>query len=110
VAGIPPAARADTIAGSVVPTDGPTRWFGNDWFGNDWLGNVMGDRRAGLRNGEVGSPGGLMLGGPDGSDATDPNDPLDVAIASLVAGRAATVAPDTVAVTAIVISAAATKR
>jgi hypothetical protein len=51
-----------------------------------------------------------MLGGPDGSDATDPNDPLDVAIASLVAGRAATVAPDTVAVTAIVISAAATNR
>mgnify|MGYP003693687855 CR=1 FL=1 len=34
-----------------------------------------------------------MLGGPDGSDATDPNDPLEVAIASLVAGRAATVAP-----------------
>lgn len=69
----------------------------------------MGDR-AGLRNGEVGSPGGLMLGGPDGSGATDPNDPLEVAIASLVAGRTATVAPDTVAVTAIVISAAATKR
>jgi hypothetical protein len=51
-----------------------------------------------------------MLGGPDESDATDPNDPLDVAIASPVAGRAATVAPDTVAVTAIVISTAATKR
>jgi hypothetical protein len=109
VAGIPPAARADTIAGSVVPTDGPTRWFGNDWFGNDRFGNVMGDR-AGLPNGEVGSPGGLMLGGPDGSVATDPNDPLEVAIASLVAGRTATVAPDTVAVTAIVINAAATKR
>jgi hypothetical protein len=104
VAGIPPAASADTIAGSVVPTDGPTRWLGNDWFGN-----VMGDR-AGLRNGEVGSPGGLMLGGPDGSAATDPNDPLDAAMASLVAGRAATVAPDTVAVTAIVITAAATNR
>jgi hypothetical protein len=69
----------------------------------------MGDR-AGLRNGEVGSPEALMLGGPDGSDATYPNDPLDVAMASLVAGRAATVAPDTVAVTAIVISAAAKKR
>ncbi len=104
MAGIPPAARADTIAGSVLPTVGPTRWFGNDWFGN-----ALGDR-AGLRNGEVGSPGGLMLGGPDESDATDPNDPLDVAIASPVAGRAATVAPDTVAVTAIVISTAATKR
>jgi hypothetical protein len=78
-------------------------------LGNDWFGNVMGDR-AGLRNGEVGSSGGLMLGGPDGSDATDPNDPLDAAIASLVAGRAATVAPDTVAVTAIVITAAATNR
>jgi hypothetical protein len=102
---MPPAARTDTVAGSVVPTAGPTGWFGNDRFGN-----VTGDR-AGLRNGEVGSPpGGLMLGGPDGSDATDPNDPPDTAIASLVAGRAATVAPDTVAVTAIVISTAPTKR
>ena len=69
----------------------------------------MGDR-AGLRNGDVGSPGGLMLGDPDGSDATDPNDPLDAAIASLVVGRAATAAPDIVAVTAIVITAAATNR
>ncbi len=51
-----------------------------------------------------------MLGGPDGSDATDPNDPLDVDIASLVAGRVATVAPDIVAVTASVSTAAATNR
>jgi hypothetical protein len=56
-----------------------------------------------------------MLGGRDGfdamdgSDATDPNDPPDAAIASLV-GRAATVAPDTVAITANVISAEAKKR
>jgi hypothetical protein len=56
-----------------------------------------------------------MLGGQsglvatDGSDATDPNDPPDAAIASL-AGRAATVAPDTVAITANVISAEVKKR
>jgi hypothetical protein len=57
-----------------------------------------------------------MLGGgqagsdaPDGSDATDPNDPPDAAIASLV-GRAATVAPDTVAIIANVISAEVKKR
>ena len=56
-----------------------------------------------------------MLGGqagcdaPDGSDATDPNDPPDAAIALLV-GRAATVPPDTVAITASVISAEAKKR
>jgi hypothetical protein len=78
-------------------------------LGNDWFGNLMGDR-AGLRNHEVGSPEALMLGGPDGSDATDPNDPLDAAMASLVAGRAATVAPDTVAITASVITVAATNR
>jgi hypothetical protein len=52
---------------------------------------------------------GRMLGGPDESDATDPNDPPDAAMATLV-GRAATVAPDIVATTAIVISAAAKER
>jgi len=56
-----------------------------------------------------------MLGGrdgsdaPDGSDATDPNDPPDAATASVV-GRAATVAPDTVAITANGISAEVKKR
>ena len=103
---MPPAASTDSIAGSVVPTDGP----------NVWLGNVTSDRpgfwngEPGRWNGEVGLASGFMLGGPDGSDATDPNDPPDAAKAWLVAGRAATVAPDTVAATAIVISEAANKR
>jgi hypothetical protein len=103
---MPPAARTDTVAGSVVPTAGPIVWFGN----------VTRDRPGLVGNGEVGDVRGLMLGGgqagsdpPDGSDATDPNDPPDAAIASLV-GRAATVAPDTVAITANVISAEVRKR
>src|SRR5215471_4600627 len=99
VAGMPPAARTDTVAGSVVPTDGPIVW----------AGNVTSDR-PGRWNGEVGLVRGLMLGGPDESDATDPNDPPDAAKASLDAGRAATVAPDTVAAIAIVIRAAANTR
>ena len=102
---MPPAARTDTVAGSVVPTVGPIVWFGN----------VTRDRPGLVGNGEVGDVRGLMLGGrdgsdaPDGSDATDPNDPPDAATASVV-GRAATVAPDTVAITAIVISADVKKR
>jgi len=76
---------------------------------------VTRDRPGLVGNGEVGDVRGLMLGGPaglhapDGSDATDPNDPPEAAIASLV-GRAATVAPDTVAITAIVIRADVKKR
>ena len=96
-----PAARADTVAGSVVPTAGPIVWFGN--VTSDRPGHVG---NGAVGNGDVGDVRGLMLGGPDRSDATDPYDPPDAAIASLV-GRAATVAPDTVAITAIVISAAA---
>ncbi len=88
-----------------MPTAGPIVWFGN----------VTRDRPGLVGNGEVGDVRGLMLGGQsgsvatDGSDATDPNDPPDAAIASL-AGRAATVAPDTVAITANVISAEVKKR
>ena len=97
---MPPAARTDTVAGSVVPTAGPIVWFGN----------ATRDRPGLVGNGEVGDVRGLMLGGGQaGSDATDPNDPPDAAIASLV-GRAATVAPDTVAITANVISAEVKKR
>src|SRR6185436_18324937 len=101
---MPPVARTDTVAGSDVPTAGPTVWFGNVTRDRPGLVGTGGDVR------------GLMLGGgqagsdaPDGSDATDPNDPPDAAIASLV-GRAATVAPDTVAITANVISAEVKKR
>jgi|SRR5689334_10646263 hypothetical protein len=101
---MPPAARTETVAESVVPTAGPIVWFGK--VTRDRPG-LAGNGEVG--NGEVGDGMGRMLGGPDESDATDPNDPPDAAMATLV-GRAATVAPDIVATTAIVISAAAKER
>jgi hypothetical protein len=94
---MPSATSIDTSAGLVVASGAPV----------DWLGPTTGEL-AGRWDGEIGSA--VRRPDSDPSGATVPNTPVDVPKSAPAAGRAATVAPDTVAETATTMTAVAATR